>query len=169
MSAAAGVAGRGPVGYGRGMDDLDATFKAGADPGRAYGGRAQPDPSLVTYTHIVYALHALSVLIGVAGAATVVGSFVLGLPSILAVVMNYARQPDVEGTWLEPHFRWQIRTFWYAMLWMLVAGAVSLPLVLVFGVGILTFLLAAMTVGAWVVYRVLRGWLALRAGRPPKS
>lgn len=152
--------------YGRRMsaDDL-VTVSYRADG----GSLREPDPSLVTYTHIVYSLHALSVLIGIAGAATVVGSFVLGLPSILAVVMNYARQPDVEGTWLEPHFRWQIRTFWYAMLWMLVAGVVSLPLVLLFGVGILTFFLAAMVVGAWVIYRVLRGWFALRAGRSPRS
>ncbi|HEY2772540.1 MAG TPA: hypothetical protein VGK20_00680 [Candidatus Binatia bacterium] len=126
-----------------------------------------PDPSLVTYTHIIYALHTLSVLIGVTGAATVVGSFVFGLPSIVAVIMNYARQPDVEGTWLQGHFRWQIRTFWYALLWMLVAAALSLPLVLVFGLGIVTFFLAAALVGIWVIYRVLRGWFALRASHEP--
>lgn len=131
------------------------------------GGRV-PDPSLVTYTHAIYALHALSVLIGVTGPATVIGNFVFGFPSIFAVILNYARQPDVEGTWLQEHFRWQIRTFWYALLWMLVAGAVSLPLVLLFGLGIVTFYLAAMVVGAWVVYRVIRGWLALRGGRPPR-
>jgi uncharacterized membrane protein len=124
-----------------------------------------PDPSLVTYTHAIYALHAVSVAIGVTSAATIVGSFVFGLPSILAVVMNYARQPEVEGTWLQSHFRWQIRTFWYALLWMFVAGLISAPLVLLLGLGIVTFVLAAMIVGAWVMYRVVRGWLALRAGR----
>jgi uncharacterized membrane protein len=121
-----------------------------------------PDASLVTYTHAIYALHALSVLIGVTGPATIIGSFVFGLPSILAVVMNYARQPEVEGTWLQEHFRWQIRTFWFALLWMAIATLISLPLVLLLGLGILTFFLAALVVGAWVVYRVLRGWLALR-------
>ena len=124
-----------------------------------------PDPSLVTYTHAIYALHALSVLIGVTSPATVVGSFVFGLPSILAVVMNYARQPEVEGTWLAGHFRWQIRTFWCSLLWMAMAGIVSLPLVLLLGLGILTFWIAGMVVGAWVIYRVLRGWFALRGGR----
>ena len=126
-----------------------------------------PDPSLVTYTHAIYALHALSVLIGVTGPATIIGSFVFGLPSILAVVMNYARQPEVEGTWLQQHFLWQIRTFWYALLWISVAGLVSLPLILLFGLGVVTFFLASLVVGAWVVYRVLRGWFALRAGRAP--
>lgn len=130
------------------------------------GSGSAPDESLVTYTHAIYALHALSVLIGITSPATIVGSFVFGLPSILAVVMNYARQPEVEKTWLQGHFRWQIRTFWYALLWMLLAGIVSAPLVLLLGVGIVTFFLAATIVGAWVIYRVLRGWLALRARRP---
>lgn len=160
------VAGRGLLGYGARMEPFETARTDYPKPG---GWSRQPDPSLVTYTHIVYALHALSVLIGVAGAATVVGSFVLGLPSILAVAMNYARRPEVEGTWLEAHFGWQIRTFWYSLLWMLLAGAISLPLVLVFGVGIVTFLIAVMVVGVWVIYRVLRGWLALRSGRQPRS
>lgn len=126
----------------------------------------RPDDSLVTYTHAIYALHTLSVLIGVTSPATVVGSFVFGLPSIIAVVMNYARQPDAEGTWLQGHFRWQIRTFWYAVLWMFVAALVSAPLVLLLGLGIVTFFLAGLVVSAWVIYRVIRGWLALRSGTP---
>jgi uncharacterized membrane protein len=129
------------------------------------GTGGTPDPSLITYTHAIYALHALSVFIGITSAATIVGSFVFGLPSILAVVMNYARQPEVEGTWLKSHFRWQIRTFWYALLWMFLAALFSAPLVLLLGMGILTFFLAAIIVGCWVIYRVLRGWFALRAGR----
>ncbi|MFO1425483.1 MAG: hypothetical protein U1F11_00615 [Steroidobacteraceae bacterium] len=126
---------------------------------------ANVDPSLVSYTHVIYALHALSVLIGVTGAATVVGSFVFGLPSIIAVIMNYVRRAETRGSWLESHFRWQIRTFWFALLWMVVAGFVSAPLVLMLGLGILTFVMAAGLVGLWVIYRVARGWLALRDGR----
>lgn len=120
------------------------------------------DSGLITYTNIIYALHSLSVLIGVTGPATVVGSFVFGLPSIIAVIMNYVRRSDARGTWLESHFRWQIRTFWFALLWILVAGIVSAPLVLMLGLGILTFFLAALVVAVWVVYRIARGWLALR-------
>ena len=129
-------------------------------------GNPAVDPGLVTYTHIVYALHALSVLIGITGPATIIGSFIFGLPSIIAVIMNYVRQSDVRGSWLESHFRWQIRTFWFSVLWMLLAGIVSAPLVLLLGLGILTFFLAAAIVGIWVLYRVIRGWLALRDGRP---
>lgn len=123
------------------------------------------DPSLVTYTHIIYGLHALSVLIGITGPATIVGSFVFGLPSIVAVIMNYARRSDTTGSYLESHFSWQIRTFWMALLWMAIAAVVSAPLVLLFGLGIVTFFIAAAIVGLWVIYRVARGWLALRDGR----
>src|SRR5438445_7504160 len=95
------------------------------------------DASLVSYTHIIYALHSLSVLIGLTSAATIVGSFVFGLPSIIAVIMNYARQSEVRGTFLASHFRWQIMTFWFALLWGVVILALSLPL-MVIGVGFFT-------------------------------
>ncbi len=62
---------------------------------------------------------------------TVVGGFVFSLPSIVAVIMNYVKRSQVRGTWLESHFTWQIRTFWYAVLWGAVILAVSLPLMVV--------------------------------------
>ena len=132
----------------------------------AFELQGRPDPSLVTYTHVVYALHTASLLVGVLGAATVVGSFLLGIPSLVAVIMNYARRSDVRGTWLASHFRWQIRTFWFALLWVCVAGLVSAPLVLALGLGILVFIGLATLVGLWVLYRVARGWLALSGARP---
>jgi uncharacterized membrane protein len=128
-------------------------------------GMRDADPSLVTYTHIIYGLHALSVLIGVTGPATIVGSFVFGLPSIVAVIMNYVRRDEARGTYLESHFAWQIRTFWFALLWIFIAGLISAPLILLLGLGIFTFFIAALVIGLWVIYRVARGWLALRDGR----
>ncbi len=89
------------------------------------------DESLITYTHVIYALHALSVLIGVTTFHTIVASFIWGLPSIIAVIMNYARRSATLGTFLESHFRWQIRTFWFAVLWSVVIWAVSVPLMLI--------------------------------------
>ena len=124
-----------------------------------------PEPSLVTYTHLIYALHALSVLIGVVGAASIVGSFIFGVPSIVAVIMNYARRREAAGTWLESHFAWQIRTFWWALGWSIVVLVVSAPLMLVI-IGFATALVGLFFVGAWVLYRVVRGWLALRDLRP---
>ncbi|MBS0421583.1 MAG: hypothetical protein JSR66_27995 [Proteobacteria bacterium] len=125
----------------------------------------QADPSLVSYTNIIYALHSLSVLIGLTSAVTVVGSFVFGIPSIIAVIMNYARQSEARGTYLESHFSWQIRTFWFALLWTLIVWAVSLPLMLIL-IGIGTLIAGLGLVGVWVIYRIIRGWLALRDQRP---
>ena len=123
-----------------------------------------PDPSLVSYTHWMYALHAASALIGIIGAATVVGGFLFGIPSIIAVVMNYVRRPDARGTWLESHFSWQLRTFWFAALGAFVVFLLSFPLFFVL-VGFLTFPVGIFLVGVWIIYRVLRGWLRLKDGQ----
>ena len=127
-------------------------------------GLRSADPSLVTYTHVIYGLHALTVLIGLTSSVFVVTAFLTGLPSIIAVIMNYVRQGDVRGTYLESHFRWQIGTFCFALLWTVVAAVISMPLMLVV-IGIFPLWAAAMAIGRWVVYRVARGWLALRDGR----
>ena len=123
-----------------------------------------PDPSLVSYTHWMYALHAASALIGIIGAATVVGGFLFGIPSIIAVVMNYVRRPDARGTWLESHFSWQLRTFWFAALGAFVVFLLSFPLFFVL-VGFLTFPVGIFLVGVWIIYRVVRGWLRLKDGQ----
>ncbi len=88
-------------------------------------------PSLVNTTHVVYALHALGLVIGAFGAATVLGSFLFGWPSIIAVIINYVKRGDARGTWLESHFSWQIRTFWFALLWAAVVAVVSAPLTVI--------------------------------------
>ena len=119
------------------------------------------DESLVTYTHVIYALHALAVIIGLSTFHTIVGSFIGGLPSIVAVIMNYARRSATRGTYLESHFRWQIRTFWYAVLWALVCALVMVTLI-----GIPLAMLGLVALGIWIAYRVIRGWLALRDRRP---
>jgi uncharacterized membrane protein len=119
------------------------------------------DESLVTYTHVIYALHALAVVIGLTTMHTIVGSFVGGLPSIIAVIMNYARRSATRGTYLESHFRWQIRTFWYALLWAVVCAMLMLTIV-----GIPLALLGLAALGIWIAYRVIRGWVSLRDHRP---
>jgi len=123
------------------------------------------DQSLITYTNIIYALHALAVIIGLGSAHTIVGSFVGGLPSIVAVIMNYARRSATRGTFLESHFRWQIRTFWYALLWSVIILLVSAPFMLVL-IGFGMAWLGLVALGIWIAYRVIRGWLALRDRKP---
>lgn len=123
--------------------------------------------SLVRLTHIVYALHALGLALGAFGAASVLGSFLFGWPSIIAVVINYIKRDEVQGTWLEGHFRWQIRTFWLALAWAVGVAAVSIPLALIL-VGFATWAVGMFVLGVWAIYRIARGWLRLndRQGMP---
>ena len=114
----------------------------------------------MTYTHVIYALHALSVLIGLASHALIF-TFVWSLPSIVAVIMNYVRRSATRGTYLESHFRWQIRTFWYALLW---SCLVVLAFVTI--IGIPFALVGFLALGLWIIYRVARGWLTLKDKRP---
>lgn len=116
----------------------------------------EPSDSLLRTTHIVYALHALGLAIGAFGAATVIGTFLFGWPSIIAVIINYVKRSDTRGTWLESHFRWQIRTFWFAFAWALLAGLIALTIV-----GIPITLGMMFVLGVWAIYRIVRGWLRL--------
>jgi uncharacterized membrane protein len=123
------------------------------------------DSSLVSYTHWMYALHAASALIGMFSSAFIATAFLFGVPSIIAVVMNYIRRSDARGTYLESHFSWQLRTFWFALLWVSVVFLLSFPLFFVL-VGFVTFPVGIFIVGVWVIYRVARGWLKLKDGQP---
>ena len=122
-----------------------------------------PARSLVRWTQVIYALHAFSLATGILGAATVVGAFLTGWPSIIAVILNYVKRGDARGTWLESHFCWQIRTFWFGLLWISLCGAF---IVGTLGLGLLIAWLPIGVVGLWFIYRVARGWMALRDGRP---
>ena len=117
--------------------------------------------SLIHLTHFIYGLHAIAILVGITSAATVAGGFVFGLPSLCAVLLNYLKRGDVNGTWLESHFRWQIRTFWFTLLWLVVYGALIITII---GIPIAWILIALL--GLWVGYRVIRGWVALFGERP---
>ena len=113
------------------------------------------------WCHVMYALHGISALGGVLGAATIVGSFLFGWPSIIAVILNYITRSNVNGSWLESHWRWQLRTFWIAAAWAV--GAVVLAFTII---GIPFAWLIVAVLGVWLLYRVIRGWLALFDKRP---
>lgn len=89
-------------------------------------------------THIIYGLLA--------------ASYITGITALIAVVINYIKMDDVRGTWLESHFRWQIRTFWWGLLWVVIGSLLTLIFI---GWAIL---LAA---GVWGIYRIAKGWLNL--------
>lgn len=101
------------------------------------------EKSAKTLTTIIYALYAASLLVGIT--------------AIVAIVMNYIKKEDVAGTFLESHFRWQIRTFWFGLLWSIV-GAIT------FIIAIGWFVLAVN--GIWLIYRIVKGWLRLNENKP---
>ena len=120
-----------------------------------------PQAGLVRLTHIIYLLHGFSVLMGILGPALIITTFLTGWPSIIAVIINYIKRSEVVGTYLDSHFGWQIRTFWYTLLWLAIAAVLFVTVV-----GIFLAYILAVGAGVWVVYRVIRGWVALNEGRP---
>ena len=121
------------------------------------------ESSMIGWTQAIYALHAFSLAMGILGTATIFGAFLTGWPSIIAVVFNYVKRGEVRGTWLDSHFRWQIRTFWYGLLWV---GLCILFIIVTFGIGLLIAWLPLAIVSVWFIYRIVRGWSALNARQP---
>ena len=124
--------------------------------------------ALVTYNHITYLLYVLSY-------------FTAGLLWIVPIFMNYAKRREADGTWLATHFDWQIKTFWYSIVWFVVgvgiitfargsfgvsmmadSGNIAVGSVLLASVG---FIIMGVTL-IWHLYRIVRGWIALTDGRP---
>jgi len=122
---------------------------------------ATPRQNLVTLTHVVYALHGFSALMGLLTPAFIVTSFLFGWPSIIGVIINLVKRDEVRGTYLDSHFSWQLRTFFYAAMWLLVIGLLIITII-----GIPVAWIVGVIVGIWVLYRIVRGWLALVDHRP---
>ncbi len=116
----------------------------------------EPTSGMVTLAYIIYALHGFSAITGVMTSALVVTAFLTGWPSIIAVILSYAKRDEVRGTYLESHFEWMITTFWYALIALVVAGALFITVVLIpLSIVIIIF------TGLWVLYRIARGVLNL--------
>jgi uncharacterized membrane protein len=99
---------------------------------------------LKNITMVVYLLQALS--------------FLWGITAIVGVIVNYVKRDDARGTVYESHFDWQIRTFWWGLLW----GVVGMLLILALGLGFLVLFVAWI----WAIYRVVKGWLKLTENKP---
>jgi uncharacterized membrane protein len=120
-----------------------------------------PSDGMVKLTHFMYGLHAFSAVMGVLGPMFIVTAFLTGWPSIIAIIINYVKRADVRGSYLDSHFGWQLRTFWYAVLGVLVALLLFVTIV-----GIPFAWVLALVLGIWVLYRLIRGWIALAERRP---
>jgi uncharacterized membrane protein len=145
------------------MADFDETGNIIRDKGGPTHGPVLEAEGLTAWAHVMYGLHALSALSGILTSASIIGAFVFGWPSIIAVIINYVTRNQVRGHWLESHWRWQLRSFWYAALWLLIAGLLAATFI-----GIPAAIMVIVVTGVWVLYRVIRGWLGLlgRRGMP---
>ncbi|MGH8619429.1 MAG: DUF4870 family protein [Burkholderiales bacterium] len=121
----------------------------------------EPTREQVMLTHLMYAMHLFSAVAGLSASVFIVTAFLSGWPSIIAVILNYIKRGDVAGTFLESHFRWQLRTFWVALLWVVLCLALVMTLIFI----VVAWPLAVV-VGLWVLYRLIRGWLALVDRKP---
>ena len=119
------------------------------------------EEGLVTLTFLIYGLHGFSAISGLLSPAFVVTAFLTGWPSIIAVILNYVKRGKARGTWLESHFRWQIRTFWFAFLWVMIVLLLAFTVI-----AIPLAVIIAWFAGLWVLYRIARGWLRLSDRSP---
>ncbi|MBQ8829376.1 MAG: hypothetical protein IJ022_04705 [Burkholderiaceae bacterium] len=122
-------------------------------------------PNLVNVTRWVYILHSLSILIGVFTGVSIATAFVFGWPSIIAVVINYVKRSDAKGTYLESHFIWQIKTFWFAFFWIVLVWLIGMALSVIL-VGFAIWFVGFIVLSIWVCYRIVKGWLRLSEARP---
>ena len=114
-------------------------------PAKPDGQQSQEPSSARNLAVVVYILQALSFFLG-------------GLTALVGVIINYVKLDDVRGTWIEPHFRWQIRAFWIGLLWTVI-GVITTMLIVGW------FILLGIAI--WVIYRIVKGALALNDGKTP--
>ena len=107
---------------------------------------SQERETLRLVTHVMYALHTAS-------------WFSAGIFSVIAMIINYVKRPDLPDAFFRSHFRWQARSFWFTLLWLLVTS----PLFLLF---VFPGIVAWTLVGFWYLYRFVRGWWSFSEGRP---
>jgi uncharacterized membrane protein len=118
------------------------------------------NPHLEKIVFVIYLLHFFSAFTGLLTPAFIVTAFLTGWPSIIAVIMSYFWRNDADGTYLESHFSWLIRTFWFTVLWLIVAWFFIVTIIgMVIGIPML------LTVGIWVMYRLLKGIFAMNGRR----
>ena len=101
-----------------------------------------------TTMHVLYGMHT-------------VAPFTLWTLSVLALIGHYVKRADEQDVLYLDHHNYMIRTVWWTMLWLLVSS----PLwALLFLPGAIAWTL----IGAWYLYRCLRGWLRFNDNRLPE-
>lgn len=116
-----------------------------------------------TLTLMLYVLYIIAIFTG-------------GLLAIIALIINYVKMSSVRGSIFESHFKWQIRTFWWYLMWNIIA---FVPFLFLFITGENQNLFAGVAFGAfsfciaviflswiWVVYRAIKGIIRLNDNLP---
>jgi uncharacterized membrane protein len=133
------------------MADFDNNVPVAAKPANS---------NVLMFAHIIYGIFAFSLIAG----ASVFGAF-LSIIGLVGIVMAHVFRDDAKGTWLESHYTWLIRTFWWSAIWTVVLGAIAF----LFAVTIIGLPIAFIIWGAfflWVAYRLIVGWIALFRDKP---
>jgi len=120
-----------------------------------------PTQSTVKIIYMIYALHIFSAFNGLLSPAFVVTAFLTGWPSVIALVMSYTWRNDASNTYLYSHFNWLISTFWFALVWLVVAW-----LLIITVIGVVIGIPLMLLVGLWVLYRLGKGFFVLNDRRP---
>src|SRR5436190_4746749 len=107
-------------------------------------GPSQERANLALLTHVMYGLHTAS-------------WFSAGIFSVIAIILNYVKRPDLPDDFFRSHFRWQARSFWFTLLWLVLAAPLWLP--------VLPGWIAYSIIGLWYLYRFIRGWWSFSEGR----
>ena len=124
-----------------------------------------PPSSLVSTTLLVYALFGVAAVVGLVSSGFPLMAPLIGVVGIVAIVLAYVKRGEAAGTWLESHYRWLIRTFWFSLLWGAI-GAVVFVLLLIVVIGVFIGYLIWVATTIWVLYRLVRGYTLFNQSKP---
>jgi uncharacterized membrane protein len=126
---------------------------------------AVPSPSLISMTLLVYALFGVAAVVGLVSSGFPLIAPLTGIVGIVAIILAYVKRGEATGTWLESHYRWLIRTFWFSLLWGAI-GAVIFVLLLIIVIGVFIGYLIWVATTIWVLYRLVRGYMLFNESKP---
>jgi uncharacterized membrane protein len=110
-------------------------------------GEVGPPAHAVNAGHAIYACYAVG--------------FFIGITWLVGIIIAYVKRDDGKGTWMESHFSWQIRTFWWSLLWCLIGAIFAVTVI-----GLVVAWPLWAIAWLWALYRVIKGWLRLSEARP---
>ena len=124
-----------------------------------------PSSSLISMTLLVYALLGVAAVVGLVSSGFPLIAPLTGIVGIVGIILAYVKRSEATGTWLESHYRWLIRTFWYSLLWGAIGAVVFVVLAIII-VGLFIGYLIWVATTIWVLYRLVRGYMLFNESKP---